>query len=152
MAISGFSSFSPRPPVNPFRRLLTQLRGGDYAHAGDKEAVDMVIARALQLSPEIQEGPCLDVGSGFGGTAAHVADLNFKSVHGIDLDQAAILYAKEQYPKIDFIAADALQASQFYGPATFSFLFMFNVLYAIEDKLALLKELAKVAKPGALLA
>lgn len=155
MLAPGVASSGPlytRPPINTARQLLCHLRGGDYAHAGDKAAVDMVIERALALSPDIQSGPCLDVGSGFGGTAAYIGQLHFNSIHGIDLDEAAVMYAKEQYPQINFIAGDALKVSESFEQGAFTFLYMFNVSYAIEDKVALLQQLHAVAKSGALLA
>lgn len=132
--------------------LLTHLRGGDYAHAGDEEAVNRVAQKALELSPDIQKGPCLDVGSGFGGTAHHFFRLNFHSIYGIDIDEAAVNYAKKHYPEILFQTAPAAQVATIFEPDFFSFIYMFNVLYAIEDKKELLEELFKVAKPGAVLA
>lgn len=140
------------PKVNSARMLLAKLRGGNYAHAGDKEAVDMVIRKVLQMSPEIRNGHCLDVGSGFGGTANDIYEMGFQSIWGIDLDEAAVNYAKKLYPHIHFVHADAASTSQLFEPDFFSFIYLFNVAYAIEDKEALLQSLYKVARPGATLA
>jgi len=143
--------FGKEFPMNNARLLLGMLRGGDYAHPGDKEAVDTVAEKVLTLSPEIQDGPVLDVGSGFGGTANRLRELNFKSIFGIDLDEAAVEYAKEHYPEVNFLHANANDVLHFFDEEFFSFIYMFNVLYAIEDKKGLLERLFKVAKPGALL-
>lgn len=145
----------PKPLVgnemNTARLLLAHLRGGDYAHAGDKEAIDMVIEKALKISPQLQNGICLDVGSGLGGTASYIYNLGFSSVCGVDLDQAAIEYAQKRYPQIPFLRANANDIARLFAPDFFSFIYMFNVLYAIEDKASVLKNLYEVAKPGALL-
>jgi hypothetical protein len=47
---------------NNLRFILFQLRNGDYAHAGEEEAIDLVIKNISAT------GSVLDVGSGFGGT------------------------------------------------------------------------------------
>ncbi len=140
------------PKINRERLVLSRLRGGDYAHAGDKEAMDIVIKRVLQIDPAIVSGPSLDVGSGFGGTAEHFRKRGFKHLWGIDKDKAAVRYAKEHYLEISFISGDANAAPTFFEPDFFSFIYSFNVLYAIEDKEGLLKKLSDVAKPGAILA
>jgi 2-polyprenyl-3-methyl-5-hydroxy-6-metoxy-1,4-benzoquinol methylase len=137
--------------MNTARLLLANLRGGDYAHAGDREAIDIVLEKVLALSPKIQKGACLDVGSGLGGTANYIYNLGFHSIYGIDLDQAAIEYAKQCYQHIHCLAANANDVTKLFNEEFFSFIYMFNVLYAIEDKSFLLKNLYDVAKPGAIL-
>lgn len=132
------------PSINP-RQILAKIRGGDYAHAGDVAAIELVITKALELSPPIKQGPCLDVGSGYGGTAAYLSKLGFQSIHGIDLDAAAVQYAQKHYPEASFIAGDALRASDHFDQH-FSFLTLFNVIYAIKDKHALLTELSKLGR------
>jgi len=149
---SCFSSPLPASNMNNARVLLTYLRGGDYAHAGDKEAVNMVIQKTLELSTKVQNGPCLDIGSGFGGTANQFYHLGFHSIYGIDIDEMAVNYAKEHYPDIQFFTANATLISNIFEPDFFSFIYMFNVFYAIEDKATLLENLFKIAKPGAILA
>ncbi len=151
LAIPCFSNLLPGDKMNTARLLLAHLRKGDYAHAGDREAIDIVIEKALRLSPEIQKGTCLDVGSGLGGTANYIYNLDFRSIYGIDLDQTAVDYAQKNYPQIQFFLANANNVARIFGREFFSFIYMFNVLYAIEDKALLLKNLYDVAKPGALL-
>ena len=138
--------------MNRARVLLTHLRGGDYAHAGDKEAIDLVMSKALELCPEILNDPCLDVGSGFGGTAGYLQGLSFQSIHGIDHDASAIEYANKNYPECKFVHADVNLIPEIYHPDTFSLIYLFNVLYAIEDKAKTVRDLFSVAKPGAILA
>lgn len=148
-----FSCFAfGTPPLNEARLLLTNLRGGDYAHAGDEEAIDLVISKVLELSPQTLQGPCLDVGSGFGGTASYLHRLHFSSIFGVDLDEAAVRYAQEHYPQVPFTHGNAHQVTEFFDPDYFSFIYLFNVLYAIENKSSLLAKLSQVAKSGAILA
>lgn len=151
LLLSSFG-YGESPPINQARLLLTYLRGGDYAHAGDKEAIDLVISKVLELSPEVLEGPCLDVGSGFGGTANYLHQLQFHSIFGIDIDESAVKYAQEHYPTLSFIRGNAHEVTNFFGSDYFSFIYLFNVLYSIQDKTSLLKKLTQIAKPGAILA
>lgn len=139
------------PEVVQARLILSELRGGDFTHAGDKEAVDMVIAKIHQDFPEIQNEKCLDVGCGFGGTADYLVKNGFKYVWGVDIDPAVIDYAKTKYKGIEFLNSDAASLSLKFEKDFFSFVYLFNVLYAIEDKVLALKQLAKVSKPGAIL-
>lgn len=145
------SAKTPTPPLNQARLLLSQLRGGDFTHAGDKEAVDMVIAKLKQEHPEVLKGNCLDVGCGFGGTADYLIKQGAKHVWGIDVDKAVIGYAKSKYKGVEFLTLDATSVSTHFKRGFFSFIYLFNVLYAIEDKASVLKQLAEVASPGAIL-
>jgi SAM-dependent methyltransferase len=148
----SYFAYGASPPINQARLLLTHLRGGDYAHAGDAEAIDLVISKVLELSPYVVEGPCLDVGSGFGGTANDLHRLQFHSIFGMDIDAAAVKYAQEHYPHISFIQGNACQANELFDSESFSFIYLFNVLYSIENKVSLLAALTHIARPGALLA
>lgn len=138
--------------LNTSRLLLTKIRGGDYVHAGDREAVEIVTKKALSFDPTLKDGPTLDVGSGFGGTAQDLHEAGFKNICGIDRDKAAIAYSAKKYPAITFTAGDALTLDQVYEADQFSFVYLFNVIYAIEDKATLLAQLSAVSKPNAILA
>jgi ubiquinone/menaquinone biosynthesis C-methylase UbiE len=139
--------------MNTSRLLLTQLRGGDYAHAGDEEAIKIVLKSALEFSPFLKEEAVLDVGSGFGGTADYLCRaLGFKNVQGFDMDEAAVVYAQKKYSSIHFKVADALKINKSYAPQSFSFFYLLNVIYAIQDKKRLLKNLSTLSKPVGILA
>jgi len=47
------------------------VRGGDYAHAGDRKAIDIVLEKVLSLEPDLKSKAVLDVGCGCGGTAQY---------------------------------------------------------------------------------
>lgn len=145
------SSKTTPPSLNQARLILSQLRSGDFTHAGDKEAIDMVVTKVKQEYPEVLKGNCLDVGCGFGGTADYLVKQGFKHIWGIDIDKSTIAYAKSKYKGVAFSTLDAASVSTQFNKEFFSFVYLFNVLYAIEDKVFVLRQLAKVAKPGAVL-
>lgn len=140
-----------QPPINQLRLLLSELRGGDFAHAGDMESIDMVLTKLKQNFPNVLEGNCIDVGCGFGGTADYLMKHGIKNIWGIDIDKTAIDYAKSKYKKINFLTQDAASLSLKFNRDFFSLMVLFNVMYAIEDKTSVLWQLAKIAKPGAIL-
>lgn len=149
---SAFIKANQLPVLNPIRRLLCHIRGGDYVHPGDEHVIDLVINQILQFEPNLKGKPVLDVGCGFGGTVNYLAKQGFCDIQGLDLDQAAINYAQSAYPKFNFLAGNALQADQFFKNQSFGLITLFSVIYAIEDKRTLLSALGNLACPGALLA
>ena len=52
------------------RQILALVRDGDFAHAGEEEAIE----RALQEVPKDPNQQILDAGCGRGGTAAYMQD------------------------------------------------------------------------------
>ena len=100
-----------QPQINQLRLMLSELRGGDFAHAGDMESIDMVLTKLKQNFPNVLEGNCIDVGCGFGGTADYLMKHGIKNIWGIDIDKTAIDYAKSRYKKINFLTQDAASLS-----------------------------------------
>jgi SAM-dependent methyltransferase len=135
--------------INTARVLLALLRGGDYAHAGDREAVDIVLEKVCTYSPEIKT--CLDFGCGMGGTAGDLAK-RIDCVWGLDPDLAAINYAKLNYEQVTFIHDYGENIDRYFEENSLDLITLFNVLYAIEDKRHVLEKLSHIAKPGAILA
>lgn len=142
----------PAPQLNQARLLLTKVGGGSghYAHAGGKEASELVLDQVIKHSKN-KPGNVLDIGSGFGGTADDIYQRGFHHIWGVDIDPAAVQFANTHYPHIKFVVGDAATVDKLFDPAFFSYFYFFNVLYAIEDKKVVLKKLAKLAKSGALL-
>jgi SAM-dependent methyltransferase len=137
--------------LNPDRELLAKVRGGDFTHAGETEAVELVMKHLLQIDPDLKSGPTLDLGCGLGGTADIFRRNGFQNLYGLDIDDAAILYAQEKYPKITFQTGDASELDRFFSPHFFKLIYLFNVLYGFENKDLILEKIDSVSKEGALL-
>jgi SAM-dependent methyltransferase len=126
------------------KRILALIRDGDYAHAGEEEAIE----RALRSIPKNPRNWILDVGCGRGGSAEYLRRHGWGNLAGIDRDYDSIEYAKANYPDVEFHACDVLDV-----PATvtreFDVIYMLNAFYAFADQRSALAALRKIAKPGA---
>jgi SAM-dependent methyltransferase len=129
------------------KRLLALARGGDYAHAGETESIDLVW-NALPKSPT-QE--VLDAGCGRGGTAAYIHRAEWGTVTGFDIEAESIYKAREIYPEVVFEVCPVEEAGHI-ATAAFDVICCFNSFYAFSDQPAALRALASTAKPGASLA
>lgn len=128
------------------KKFLATVRGEDFAHAGERESIDLVFERI----PAQPNWKVLDVGCGRGGTAHYVNQHGWGDVVGVDIDESSIEYAKEKYPELDFsVCAMESVGTQF--PEEFDLLYLFNVFYASNNKLEAMKSFRKAAKPGATL-
>lgn len=133
------------------RAMLTKLRGGDFAHAGDREAIDFVINK-LNKHTKSKKGNILDVGCGYGGTAEYFVKNGYRNVLGIDIDKNAVDYANLKYSNIKFFHYDVLNIQNKFDKNYFSLIYMFNVVYAIKNKKLLVDNLSAISKKGAILA
>jgi SAM-dependent methyltransferase len=125
------------------KQILALVREGDFAHAGEEEAIECALA-ALPKDPDRQ---ILDAGCGRGGTAAYMQAHGWGRVTGIDLEPKAVAYAREKYPLSTFVHCDIADVARCV-PAHFDVVTLFNVLYAISDQGAALRALAGRAKPN----
>ncbi len=126
------------------KRLLSALRGADYAHAGEETAIEMALANW----PKSSRRRILDGGCGRGGTAHFLQTHGWGLVTGVDRDADSVAHARENYPEVTFATADLMDA-QSLPDGPFDGITMFNVLYAISDQAAALKALRTVAATGA---
>jgi SAM-dependent methyltransferase len=126
------------------KRLLAMVRGEDYAHAGEKEAIDRVFANL----PKRPGQWLLDVGCGRGGTADYVRRGGWGRVVGIDRDGDSLLYARSRYPEVVFAAGDVCAAPCLVSQR-FALVYMFNAFYAFEAQREALAALRQVAEEGA---
>jgi ubiquinone/menaquinone biosynthesis C-methylase UbiE len=128
------------------KRILALIRDGDYAHAGEEEAIE----RALRSVPKNSHNWILDVGCGRGGSAEYLRRHGWGNVVGIDRDSESIEYARANYPKCEFHTCDVLEIPKTVG-REFDVIYMLNAFYAFGNQREALATLRKVAKPGALL-
>lgn len=125
------------------KQILALVRQGDYAHAGETEAIDLVFKKI----PKDPSRLLLDVGCGRGGTAHYIQTNGWGKVTGIDIDAASIVYAKQTYPETEFLTADATTLFKTLK-RSFDIIYLFNVLYALSDHPRVLGELRKVIRPS----
>lgn len=126
------------------KRLLAAVRDGDFAHAGELEAVNL----AWEPLPKNPEQECLDAGCGRGGTAAHVQQQHWGRVTGVDIDKTSISGAMAAYPTIRLLAADITSVGALF-PGQFGVIYAFNAYYAFPDQPAALRALRDAARPDA---
>lgn len=128
------------------KQILALVRGGDYAHAGEEEAIEI----ALAALPKVRARQILDAGCGRGGTAAYMQARGWGAVTGIDIEPNSIDYARRTFPALSFLCCDIADVGA-HVPQPFDVVTLFNVLYALPDQAAALRALAGRAKPGATL-
>jgi ubiquinone/menaquinone biosynthesis C-methylase UbiE len=125
--------------------LLAQIRNGNYAHAGEEEAIDL----SLELIKKNPNQKLLDIGCGLGGTADYIEKRGFGKVTGIDLDPVVLKKAKEIYPNIPFHLCDANTVDTFFKNQKFNILYSFNAFFCFKNQENCLRAFAKVAEENA---
>jgi ubiquinone/menaquinone biosynthesis C-methylase UbiE len=126
------------------KRILALVREGDYAHAGEEEAIE----RSFRSIPKNPQQWLLDVGCGRGGSADYLRRNGWGLVEGIDRDAESIEYARATYPEIAFHVCDVLDVPRTVA-RTFDVIYMLNAFYAFDRQREALAELRRVAKPAA---
>lgn len=126
------------------KELLAAVRGKDYAHAGEEEAIRLM----FDTIPRQAERKILDAGCGRGGTADFVQKNGWGKVTGIDIEGVSIEYAQKTYPQVDFHVCDVTEAGSRFSES-FQLIYLFNSFYAFQDKAAAAVSLRKAARPGA---
>ena len=129
------------------KHLGAFLRNQNYAHAGEEEAISMV----MNKFDKKKEQTILDVGCGLGGTASFIQQAGWGQVTGFDIEAASIDYAKKNYPDVDFHVSDATKIAKIFHN-NFDILCAFNSLYAFRDQTKALAALNIAAKSNAYLA
>jgi SAM-dependent methyltransferase len=122
------------------KQVLALVRNGDYAHAGEEEAIEL----ALGAYPKRPERLVLDVGCGRGGTARYVQEHGWGMAVGIDRDLDSIARARQVHPQVEFHACDVVEAG-LVVPCKFDLICLFNSFYAFDDQARALRVLARLA-------
>jgi cyclopropane fatty-acyl-phospholipid synthase-like methyltransferase len=125
------------------KQVLALVRGGDYAHAGEEEAIEMTM-RGVWKNPSQR---ILDAGCGRGGTAAYMQRNGWGMVSAFDRDEESIVEARRTYPEVEFEVCDILECDRTFG-ADFDVITLFNVLYALPDHRRVFDTLSRLQKTG----
>ena len=126
------------------KRILALIRDGDYAHAGEVEAIQ----RAFRSIAKNADAWLLDVGCGRGGSAEYLRRHGWGHLEGIDRDNESIEYARATYPDVSFHVCDVLDIPRTVT-SDFDIIYMLNAFYAFARQRDALAALRKVARPGA---
>ncbi len=132
-----------REPLRTYsgKQLVSFLRKGDFAHAGEEEAIDLAFSNFEHRPKQT----ILDVGCGLGGTADYIQKHYLGQVTGLDIEKKTILYAQKKYPACVFHCCDVLNAAQVITQ-TFDIICLFNSFYAFSEPLLALRTLNKLIK------
>jgi ubiquinone/menaquinone biosynthesis C-methylase UbiE len=126
------------------KQILALVREGNYAHPGEEQAIEL----ALAPYPRNWERRILDLGCGLGGTAEYVRRNGWGSVTGVDIDGETLAAAARVYKEIDFVTADAGSLGEIWQEK-FDLIYLFNSFYAFPDQPGALRQMSRVARPGA---
>jgi len=126
--------------------LLSELRGGDFTHPSDVEAIKFVMDK-LERNFNVK---ILDVGCGLGGTANYLYQHGWHHITGIDNDPKAINHAKAHYPDIQFIETDVNHCAGILNEI-FDFIYAFSAYFSFAEQTKALLALNKIAKAKATL-
>jgi ubiquinone/menaquinone biosynthesis C-methylase UbiE len=133
--------------MNNRKLLLAYLRNGNYAHAGEAEAIELAMSRIPKKTDQL----LLDIGCGLGGTAEYLEKHAWGKVTGVDIDPEMITYAQQHCPSIHFQRCDALHLDRVFTRPTFDILYSFNAFFSFPSQETCLKQMATVAKNNAAL-
>jgi SAM-dependent methyltransferase len=129
------------------KKILAFLRNGDYAHAGEEEAIHLVMDKfGKSKSREILDAAC-----GLGGTAYYIQKNGWGKVTGFDIEKASINYAKGKYPDVDFHVSDACKIGELFQNK-FDLICLFGSFLCFRNQKASLSSLNITAKNGATIA
>lgn len=124
------------------QRILSLVRGGDYAHAGEEEAIELAMSGVEKNAHRI----IVDAGCGRGGTAEFLHRNGWGHVVGIDVEADSISAARRNYPNVRFLVGDVCDADQ-YVDVRPDIVCMFNAYYCFDDQTKALAALSKIAQP-----
>jgi SAM-dependent methyltransferase len=121
--------------------LASHIRGGDFSHPGETEAIDIVMGKI----PKNPNQTILDVGCGLGGTAKYLKDNGYGLPVGIDIDKDNIGYATNKYSDIKFYHCDVLDSFKFFKPQSFDIIWLFSSFLLFADQSRSLSILSNLA-------
>lgn len=132
------------------RMLQSTILGGRASIVGGPELVGKMLTKVAEANEQSLSGNILEIACNYGGVANFIKLQKRDKVFGIDIDETAINYAKDQYPGIDFRVADAMKLNDVFKEDFFSFIYMFDTAHSISDKLSLFQRMKSISKQGSI--
>ncbi len=133
-------------------RNVYEQRSIVLQYATDTNLTPAEIELLTQFSDDIVGKRVLDLGVGGGRTTPCLAE-RAASYVGVDFSEAMVQACRKRYPRLDFRQGDARDLSQF-ADGEFDFaLFSFNGIDYVghDDRARILREIARVLRPGGVL-
>lgn len=124
-------------------RVLSLVRDGDYAHAGEEEAIELAMKPIAKRADQV----IVDAGCGRGGTAQYLRKNGWGTVVGFDIEPASIAAARRAYPSVEFHVCDVCDVDRTIGGKA-DIVCMFNAYYCFPDQAGALRALRNVSKKG----
>lgn len=124
-------------------RVLSLVRDGDYAHAGEEEAIELAMRPIEKRTNQI----IVDAGCGRGGTANYLQAMGWGKVVGCDIEPASIAAARKNYPGVEFHVCDVCDVDRTISVKA-DILCMFNAYYCFPDQARALRALRNVSTSG----
>jgi SAM-dependent methyltransferase len=134
------SSFSMNSYLG--QKILSLVRDGDYAHAGEEEAIELAMDGVGKDARRL----ILDAGCGRGGTADYLHRHGWGRVTGIDIQAESVAAARTRYPDCRFLVCDVVDADRAVGEAP-DLICLFNAYYCFSDQDGALRAFARAAGP-----
>lgn len=107
-----------------------------------------LLERSLEAACFAKAAPLLEVGCATGEGSAHLAELGYTRVTGVDIDAAAIAQARENCPGLRFVCADARSLP--FAAGSFEGIISEAAFSVIDGKAEAAREYARVLAPGGL--
>lgn len=124
------------------QKILSLVREGDYAHAGEEAAIELAMAGIGKNSDRL----ILDAGCGRGGPAAYLRRNGWGRVVGIDIEAKSIEAARQSYPDSRFLVCDACDVDRRLEESP-DVVCMFNAYYCFREQPKALSALHRIAGP-----
>lgn len=107
-----------------------------------------LLERSLAAAGFPKAAPLLEVGCATGEGSAHLAELGYTCVTGVDIDAEAIAQAREKFPGVSFVCADARSLP--FAAGSFEGIISEAAFSVIDGKAEAAREYARVLAPGGL--
>jgi len=95
---------------------------------------DYEVGEIVNKTTPSEESIILDFGSGTGHHVAACKKYGLNNVMGIDISPSMVAKAKENYPDLDFVQGDILNANQFQPSSYTHILCLYFTIYYFKDK------------------